>query len=197
MLGVMGKALSKAELSQRLEQAAISPGFVPTDSSGQVVDGQKPSSRARGRASRRGKDADGQGVGSQSDPHAPTRRCTQTLARGWYTPKCISSPTTAATKAIKTGDVVWCKLGDAPWWPALVAVRDCPSARFARHDLRVGSNCDELCAQEPVTDSQLADKKQAFKRGATTFVIFYPYTTECSYEWFRPRDLKLFDPCQL
>ena len=53
------------------------------------------------------------------------------------------------------------------------------------------------CAQEPVTDSQLADKKQAFKRGATTFVIFYPYTIECSYEWFRPGDLKLFDPCQL
>ncbi len=28
-------------------------------------------------------------------------------------------------------------------------------------------------------------------------MIFYPYTTDCSYEWFRPADLKLFDPCQL
>ena len=60
-----------------------------------------------------------------------------------------------------------------------------------------GTNFSELCPQEPVTDSQLADKKKALRRGATTFVIFYPYTIECSYEWFRPGDLKPFDPCQL
>ena len=146
MLGVMGKSLSKAKLSQRLEQIATSPGSVPTGSPEQVAEGRKPSTRARVTASRRGKDTDGQERGGESDPPAPTRRCTQTLARGWYTPKYISSPTAAATKAVKTGDVVWCKLGDAPWWPALVAVRDCPSARFARHDLCMGSNFDELCA---------------------------------------------------
>ena len=39
--------------------------------------------------------------------------------------------------------------------------------------------------------------RRAFRRGATSFVIFYPYTTECSYEWFRLGDLKRFDPCQL
>ena len=58
------------------------------------------------------------------------------------------------------------------------------------------SNFGVLYSQEPVTDSQLVDKVKAIRRGATTFVILYPYTTECSYEWIRPDDLKLFDPCQ-
>ena len=99
-----------------------------------------------------------------------TDPCTQTLAKGWYTPKSADS-TAGVTTSGGIGDVVWCKLGKAPWWPALLA--------------------------EPVTDSQLADKKLAHKRGATAFVIFYPYTLECSYEWLRPADLRSFDPCQL
>ena len=81
-----------------------------------------------------------------------TDPCTQTLAKGWYTPKSADGdPTSGRTTSGGIGDVVWCKLGKAPWWPALLA--------------------------EPVTDSQLADKKLGEKRGATAFVIFCEYTS--------------------
>jgi hypothetical protein len=123
MLGVKCKNESKAKLAQRLEQmAAASRGSFPNTSSTTAAARRRPPARAQ----RRGEDI------GEEDPPQPTQLCTQTLARGWYTPKCTSGSTAAATQAgIKTGDVVWCKLGGAPWWPALVAVRTCPRVRLA------------------------------------------------------------------
>ena len=51
--------------------------------------------------------------------------------------------------------------------------------------------------QEPCTPEQLADQKTMGKQGATAFVIFYPYTRDCSYAYLRPNDLRPFDPCEL
>ena len=123
MLGVKSKSDSKAALAQQLEQMASTLGSVPaTGSSAAAAARRRPPARAR---------HCGQDAGESGPP--PAKRCTQTLARGWYTPKCTSGSTAAATQAgIKTGDVVWCKLGNAPWWPALVAVRTCLPVRPAR-----------------------------------------------------------------
>ena len=130
MLGIVSKNYSKAKLSQRLERKVTELGGVPA---GSTAPQRRPPPPPRG--SSRGKSTNAYARANVKEPPASaSKRCTQTLARGWYTPKCTSSLTAASTKAIKTGDVVWCKLGDAPWWPALVAVRDCQPVGCKNHE---------------------------------------------------------------
>jgi hypothetical protein len=65
-----------------------------------------------------------------------------------------------------------CKFGKAPWWPALVA--------------------------EPATAPQVRDAgREAALRGASVFLIFYPYMDECSYACLRPSLVRHFDPFDL
>ena len=68
-------------------------------------------------------------------------------------------------------EVVWVKYAGAPWWPALMA--------------------------EPLTAEQLADAAIERKKGATVFVIFYPYMDECSYACVKPKGIKPFNAFEL
>eukprot|EP01046_Picozoa_sp_COSAG06_P016327 COSAG06_NODE_1078_length_10799_cov_118.610748_2_plen_196_part_00 len=106
MLGI-AKNLSKSEMSKRLERAASSGSLPP----------RLPRVRRMPRARRESRGAD-----DDSDDGVTGEPCTQTLAKGWYTPKHVAQTDTSAKKATTTGDVVWCKMAKAPWWPALIAV---------------------------------------------------------------------------